>query len=263
MISIKERDALVEYSFLFILGAVLGSFLNVVILRVPKEQSIIYPGSTTPCCNKKISWFHNIPLLSYIFLRAKCSYCNTKISKNYFLVEFLAALIMVLVFYKNGFYLNSFIIVSFFYLLLVLSFIDFAYKAVPSTILLLTFILVFFIKNDFYQSLENALLFAGAAVLLNFLITYYIQNIKAKFKKDESLKEQTALGEGDIPIIASVGILLGVEAGLFSILLAAIFAIIPAVYYLIKKDEIETPFIPFLSLGIFIEYIYEISKAFK
>ena len=96
--------------------------------------------------------------------------------------------------------------------LVVLSLYDFKYKAVPDYLLLIVFILSFFASSfSLIESLKNAFLFSGAFVLLNFVITFYIQNIKSKLLKDESLKTQVALGEGDIPIIAMIGIILGVS----------------------------------------------------
>ena len=101
------------------------------------------------------------------------------------------------------------------------------------------------------------MLFAGGFVLLDFFITFYIQNIKSRFTKNEALKQQTALGEGDIPIIAIIGGVLGVKLGLVAIFLSSIFAIIPAILNNIIKKDIETPFIPFLALALFIVYNYD------
>ena len=90
----------------------------------------------------------------------------------------------------------------------------------------------------------------------------YIQNIKYKLTKDETLRTQKALGEGDIPIVAVIGAVLGLQAGFIAIFLGALFAIIPSIYNLIFKKDIETPFIPYLSLGFFAEYIFLFSKGF-
>jgi leader peptidase (prepilin peptidase) / N-methyltransferase len=88
-------------------------------------------------------------------------------------------------------------------------------------------------------------------------VTFYIQNIKAKITKNEELRTQKALGEGDIPIVAIIGGILGVKLGLFAIIFASIFALFPALYGQIKHKEIETPFIPYLSLGLFVVFIFE------
>ena len=99
------------------------------------------------------------------------------------------------------------------------------------------------------------LIFTGGFVLLEIFITFYIQNIKAKILKDETLKTQKAMGEGDIPIIAILGGILGIELGLIAIFLSAILAIIPSLINSIIKKEIETPFIPFLAIALFLVFI--------
>ena len=161
-----------------------------------------------------------------------------------------------------GFSLEYFFILALFYTLLVLSFIDLKYKAVPDWILLLVLVLGFCsIYNDFFNSIKYAFIFAGAFVILDFIITFYIQNIKAKIVEDENLKTQKALGEGDLPVIAVIGAVLGITSGIIAIFLAALFAIIPSIYNNMKKNEKETAFIPYLSLGFFVEYIFQISKV--
>ena len=148
--------------------------------------------------------------------------------------------------------------------LLVLSFYDLKYKAVPDYLLLIVFILSFFVTNfSIIESFKNAFLFCGAFVLLNFVITFYIQNIKSKILKDETLKNQEALGVGDIPIIALIGIILGLSGGVIAIFLAAFFAIIPSIYSNFIKKDIQTPFIPYLVLGFFTEYFFNLETFLK
>lgn len=250
--------------FSFILGAVFGSFLNVLIIRLPLNKSVIFPRSKCPKCKSIISWYYNIPLLSYIFLRGKCFFCNKKISVQYFIVELLSAFITMALFNEIGLNIELIFLLVFFYSLIVLSFIDLKYKAVPDYLLLLLFIGSFFAtKFDLFEALKNAFIFSGAFVLLNFILSFYIQNIKAKILKDKSLEDQEALGEGDIPVLASIGVLLGIEAGLIAVFLAAFFAIIPAVYAQFIKKDIQTPFIPYLSLGILVEYFFHIENFLR
>lgn len=263
MIFLKEREDLEVFSFIF--GAVIGSFLNVLILKLPLSQSILTLNrSKCPSCNHTIIWYHNIPLLSYLFLKARCAYCDCKISFQYFLVELLSAILSLILFLKLGLSLE-FIYMSFLsYVLIVLSFIDLRYKAVPDYLLLIVLTASFFATNfSILESFKNAFLFAGALILLNFVVTFYIQNIKSKILKDDSLKTQEALGEGDIPIIAMLGIILGVEGGLVAIFLAAFFAIIPSIYLNLVKKDIQTPFIPYLVLGFYAEYFFSLETYIK
>ena len=242
--------------FSFIFGLCIGSFLNVLIIKLPKNESIFTKDrSKCPSCNHLIFWYHNIPLFSYLYLKAKCSYCGAKISFQYFLVELLSAIITLALFIKLGLNQEFIFMCLLSYVLIMLSFIDLKYKAVPDYLLLIVFILSFSATNfSIIDSFRNAFLFSGAFVLLNFIITFYIQNIKSRILKDENLKTQEALGVGDIPIIALIGIILGVNSGLVAIFLAAFFAIIPAIYSNFVKKDIQTPFIPYLVLGFFTEY---------
>ncbi|MFA6740705.1 MAG: prepilin peptidase [Arcobacteraceae bacterium] len=262
MIFLKERDALELFSFIF--GICIGSFLNVLILRLPKNESLMTARSHCPKCNHVIYWYHNIPLFSYLFLRAKCSYCGTKISFLYFFIELISGIITLALFLKLGLNQEFIFMVLLSYVLITLSFIDFKYKAVPDYLLLLVFIVSFFASTfSIIEAFKNAFLFSGAFILLNFVITFYIQNIKSRILKDESLKTQEALGEGDIPIIAMFGIILGINSGLIAIFLAAIFAIIPAIYSNFVKKDIQTPFIPYLILGFFTEYFFDLETIIK
>ena len=250
--------------FSFIFGICIGSFLNVLILRLPKNESLMTARSHCPKCNHVIYWYHNIPLFSYLFLRAKCSYCGTKISFLYFFIELISGIITLALFLKLGLNQEFIFMVLLSYVLITLSFIDFKYKAVPDYLLLLVFIVSFFASTfSIIEAFKNAFLFSGAFILLNFVITFYIQNIKSRILKDESLKTQEALGEGDIPIIAMFGIILGINSGLIAIFLAAIFAIIPAIYSNFVKKDIQTPFIPYLILGFFTEYFFDLETIIK
>ena len=135
--------------------------------------------------------------------------------------------------------------------LIVLVLYDFKYKAVPDYLLILLVLFASFTHNfDFAIAFQ----FAGAIVILELFITFYIQNIKIKITKDERLRTQKALGEGDIPIFAVIGGILGIKLGVGAIFISAICAIIGALFYIFIKKENETPFIPFLTMGLSIVY---------
>ena len=161
-------------------------------------------------------------------------------------------------------FLNLISTVALFTVMIWLCIYDFKYKAVPDYLLLIVFILSFFVSPyPFLESLKYGLLFAGAFVLLNFILTFYIQNIKARIYKDESLKTQEALGEGDIPFIASMGIILGTFEGVVSLFLAAIFAIIPSIYARVINKDLQIPFIPYLFLGFLCGYLFDLESLLK
>ncbi len=251
------------YIFVSLFALCFGSFLNVLIYRLPLGKSIIMPNSHCPNCKTKIKYYHNIPILSYFFLRGKCEECKKPISFFYPFVEFITALVTFITFLKLGLTYEFFSTTLVFYILIVLSFIDLKYKAVPDYLLVLVLIASFFaINTDFINALQNGFIFAGAFIILDFLLTFYIQNIKYKLTKDESLRTQKALGEGDIPIVFVIGLILGVKAGFTAIFFGALCAIIPSIYNILFKKDIETPFIPYLAIGFFIEFIFILSEGF-
>ncbi len=244
-----------EFSILiFILGSMIGSFLNMLIYRLPLQISLINPKrSICPNCGNQIKWSENIPILSYLFLKGKCSNCKEPISSSYFFVEVLSGGVFVALFLKFGLDTTFVLYSLLFSLLILLSFIDLKYKAVPDYLLLMALFLSFFLPNFVFG---DALMFAGGFVLLDFVVTFYIQNIKSRITNNEELQNQKALGEGDIPIVAIIGGALGLKLGLFAIIVAAITAIFPALYGQMKHKEIETPFIPYLFLGLFFVLLF-------
>ena len=230
-----------EVGILVLFGLLFGSFLNVLILRIPKEESVVFPGSHCTACNNKLKWWHNIPLFSYLILGGKCHFCKDKISIQYPIIEFLTALLFGLVYYKLGNITYGFIAGLVFALLLGLSLIDLRYKAVPDSLNLAALTLAIFASPAILTNLTNALLYAGGFALLRFYVSYIV-------KKE-------ALGEADIMIAATIGAMVGLKLGALAIFLSAIIAL--PVFMITKKKDLEVPFIPFLALALFIVYIFD------
>jgi leader peptidase (prepilin peptidase)/N-methyltransferase len=239
------------YITVFIIGLIFGSFLNVLIHRLPLGISLFKPlGSSCTHCNYRIKWHENIPVFSYLFLKGKCSNCSNPISIAYPLVELTTALVTLLLYMNYWLNWELIVTIALFYTLIVLSLIDLKYKAVPDYLLIVAVILAILVGDLMY-----ILIFAGGFALLELAITFYIQNIKAKITKNKELETQSALGEGDIPIAGVIGGLLGLHLGISAIFLATLLGLLLSIYNLLSKKEIETPFIPFLSLGLFITFI--------
>ena len=239
------------YTIIFLIGLIFGSFLNMLIHRIPSGVSLFKPlGSTCIHCKHNIKWHENIPVFSYLFLKGKCSNCSKPISIIYPLVELTTALVTLLLYMNYSPNWELIVTIALFYTLIVLSFIDLKYKAVPDYLLIIAVILTVIVGD-----LIDILIFAGGFVLLELVITFYIQNIKAKITKNKDLETQSALGEGDIPIAGVIGGLLGLHLGISAIFMAAVLGLLLSIYNLLSKKEIETPFIPFLSLGLFITFI--------
>ena len=227
-------------AFSILIGLAVGSFLNVLILRIPKGKSVAFPPSHCPKCKKRLEWWHNIPLLSYILLGGKCYFCKAKISIQYPLVELATSLIYALTFLKSGDFVQTLIVSSVFALLLALSLIDFKYKAVPDSLNLMALTISIF-SGHVITSFTEALLFAGGFTLLRFYVSY--------FAKKE------ALGEADIMIAATMGAILGVKLGLFAIFLSAIIAL--PIFLIAGKKDMQLPYIPFLALALYLTYMFD------
>ena len=239
------------YIIIFIIGLIFGSFLNVLIYRLPLDISLFKPlGSTCTHCKHRIKLHENIPVFSYLLLKGKCSNCSKPISIVYPFVELTTALVTLLLYMNYWLNWELIVTIALFYTLIVLSFIDLKYKAVPDYLLIVAVILTIIVGD-----LTNILIFAGGFVLLELVLTFYIQNVKAKITKNKDLETQSALGEGDIPIAGVIGGLLGLHLGISAIFLATLLGLSLSIYNLLSKKEIETPFIPFLSLGLFITFI--------
>ncbi len=239
--------AIVTYLFIFVVGTIIGSFLNVLIVRIPKEESIAFPASHCVHCNTPLRPWHNIPLFSWLFLRGKCAFCGGPISVQYPIIELLSGIIFIILFIKMGLSLATLGIAFVFLLLLTLSVIDFYYKMVPDSLNLAALTLAIvsvwslpMLLNNFV----NALIFAGAFSLLRFYISYAIK--------------QEAMGEADIMIAATMGALLGIELTLAAIFLSAVLALPAMILLRNETDESkQVPYIPFLAVATWIVYIFD------
>lgn len=229
-----------EGGLVTLFGLLFGSFLNVLILRIPKEESVVFPASHCPKCNNNLKWWHNIPLFSWLFLRGKCAFCDAKISIQYPLIELTSMLLFALAYLKTESVTHAVVVGLVFALLLGLSVIDFRYKAVPDSLNLGALTLAIFSSSLILTNFVNALLFAGGFALLRFYVSYAI-------KKE-------ALGEADIMIASTIGAMVGVKLGAVTIFLSAIIAL--PVFIYIKEKDYEVPFIPFLALALFIVYMF-------
>ncbi|MBL0686726.1 MAG: prepilin peptidase [Sulfurospirillum sp.] len=222
-----------------LIGVIIGSFLNVIILRVPKNENISLPASHCMTCQKPLKWYHNIPIFSWILLGGKCAFCKEKISIQYIIIEFLTACMFISIALRIDSVSEAFIYSILFSMLLALSVIDLKYKAVPDCISIPT-LFVSFLVGDFFNSFSSALFLIGGFTLLRFVVSWII-------KKD-------AMGEADIIIAGIIGATVGVELGLIAIYISALMALI--VFFILSKKEYELPFIPFLAFGLYITWIF-------
>ena len=240
------------YTFTFLFGAIVGSFLNVCILRIPKGESVVHPGSRCPNCKAAIAFYDNIPLLSYLILRGRCRACRKKISPRYFVVELLTASLTLALFYKFGLgpaFLTSFIFVA---ALIVISFIDLDAMIIPDVISLSGIVLGLLfsivgrtVLEDPFEVFPSPLssligLVVGGGFLLAVGWIYEI------FTKVEGM------GGGDIKLFAMIGAFLGWQSLLATLLLASLGGSVIGLTVMLVKGvgrRHPIPFGPFLCLG--------------
>ncbi len=231
-----------------VLGLIFGSFLNVLIYRLPLNQSIIFPSSYCPYCQKKINWFHNIPLLSFFFLKGVSNCCNKKISIRYPIVELISSTLWIWSYY----YLNTAIDQAIFLIigscLLTIFFTDLNHFFISFELNLIIFIssLSYFLINDLgnikYHFLSMFLLSFYFLILM--LLSSYL------LKKD-------TMGYGDIVLIAVVTFWLGLIDGLLIIFFASLFSIIHWLILKISsnKKDIILPFGSTISLATILIFV--------
>ncbi len=237
-----EGLKLIYKIFAFIFGSIFGSFLNVLIYRLPRDMDVVFLPSHCPHCKRKILWYHNIPIISYVLLGGKCAYCGEKISPRYPIVELLSAI--------NLLYLYNLFGISFelaFYFLISSSFIVMIFTDLETRILpdeltiggtLLSILWSF--KEDGITPLSSI---SGA--LFGFFMLFFVWFFYKKFRGEEGM------GFGDIKLIAMIGALLGVRKMLLLLILSSFSALILGGLYmaLLKKDKkYELPFGSFMSL---------------
>jgi len=228
---------LVIGGMVFIFGIMIGSFLNVVIYRIPKNESIAFPASKCQSCQTPLKWYHNIPIFSWLALGGKCAFCKDPIAKQYPMVEFITGLIFVALFMKLGLVWYLPFVAASFAALFALVMIDFKYMAVPDSVnfAALAFALV---QPDFLHALMYAAIAAGGLYLIGLLSSL--------------LARKQAMGGADVIVAGTMGALLGFPNFFIAIFLSAILAMIPA---MIWRDK-GVPFVPFLALATFLVYLY-------
>ncbi len=254
----------------FVFGIVFGSFLNVLIYRIPKNESVVYPSSHCPKCGNKLKFYHNVPILSWFFLKGRCGFCKEKISVEYPVVEFLSGIITASIVYKYSLSVHVIFVSLSFLMLLALSVIDLKYKMVPDSLNLLAIcfaVLGAWNLEGLVENFKNALLFAGGFTLLRFALSYYLTSKEIRFfnKTKTSWNRHydrvtliEAMGEGDIMVASTMGALLGVKLTLAAVFLSALLALPVMIYVQNRsKEEQRVPFVPFLSLATFITFLFD------
>ncbi len=233
-----------------IFGSIVGSFLNVCIIRLPKEESIVWPGSHCPLCKNPIKFYDNLPLISYIMLKGKCRHCHGPISFQYPLIEGITALSSLILFMKFGPSLSYLFYFLFVAALIVITVIDLYHQIIPDVISLpgigvglgASLIIP---EITFFNSLVGILLGGGSLFLVATLYQWL-------FKRE-------GMGGGDVKLLAMIGAFLGWKAVILTILLGSLIGSITGIIIMVLKGKdfkYAIPFGPFLSLGAVISLSY-------
>lgn len=236
--------------FCFVAGLVFGSFANVCILRVPERKSIVWPGSTCPKCQKPIKWYDNIPVLSWLFLRAKCRQCKQPISMQYPLVELVMGLFFALAAHKFGYsfkLLESCILI---FGLVCLTAIDLKHLLLPDVFTLPGIALGLLLA---LASPDRSFLDALFGVLLGGGFFYAIAYIYAVLRKREGL------GGGDIKLMGTLGAFLGWQCIPYIILVSSLVGSVLGVLILTvrrKGMSTEIPYGPYIAVAA-LSFLFE------
>lgn len=237
---------------IFIFGAIVGSFLNVCILRLPKEESIVSPPSHCPLCKTPIPFYDNIPLLSYICLWGRCRFCGESISPRYIIVEFLMAVFSVLLLSRLGlglaFFVNFILVAA----LIVITFIDLDVRIVPDIISLpgiglglLSSIVHYQWPTDRLLNLPSpvssllGILIGGGTLLLVAWAYQFFTGVEG-------------MGGGDIKLLAMIGAFLGWPSIPVTLFVASLTGSVVGLIFMLTKgvdSKYALPFAPFLCLG--------------
>ena len=239
-------------SMVFIFGAVVGSFLNVCVARLPKEESIVSPPSHCPLCKTPIAFYDNIPLISYLHLRGRCRSCREKISPRYFVVEFLLAVLAVLLFSRFGLGLAFFVNFVLVAALIVITFIDLDVRIVPDVISLpgIAVGLVVSIVNSQWLMVQSLLLPTPLSSALGILLGGGVLLLVAWSYQFFTGIE--GMGGGDIKLLAMIGAFLGWPSIPVALFFASLIGSIVGVAFMLKKgvdSKYALPFAPFLCFG--------------
>jgi leader peptidase (prepilin peptidase) / N-methyltransferase len=235
----------------FIVGLFVGSFLNVCILRIPEEKSVVKPRSHCPKCGKTLRWYMNIPVASYLYLRGRCAYCRAKISKRYPLIEILTGILfaVVIYIYPDEWQLWP-AFLYFMCALIVSTFTDLDHWIIPDLVTL-PGIVVGLVSAAlapqliFWPHLIGAIFGGGIFMVVNFV---YLK-----------IAHKDGIGGGDVKFLAMVGAILGFTGALGTLILSSLVGSILGIALILMRKvggKSALPFGPFLALGALCTFLF-------
>lgn len=231
-------------------GLIVGSFLNVVVARLPHRKSLVSPPSHCPQCQAKIKWYDNFPVFSYLFLRGQCRECHTKISVRYPIIELLTAFLFLVVKVRFGYswvlWIRDFPFIA---ILIATTFIDLEHRLIPDPLSLGG--LVLGLATSFFDPVLGfvpALMGAGVGFIFFYGMAWYYQKRTGR----------SGLGGGDIKFLAMLGAFLGVKGVITTVLVSSVTGTVIGLTWAWiqkRKDPSQSmmktsiPYGPFLVIG--------------
>jgi len=245
----------VDLVFVIILGALWGSFANVCIIRIPQGKGVVFGRSFCVKCKKKIQWFDNIPIISFLLLKSKCRNCKTKISFQYFLVESISLINFLVLYLIFGISLTTLLLIILSVVFLIVFFIDLKHYIIPNSLTYSMMILGFIKSFDpnldpIFPNFLNSLI----GGLLGYGIIWSIIYFYRQFKKKEGM------GLGDAKLFAVIGFWFGWISIPFVVFLSSIIALLSVLPDLLrssKKLSSQIPFGPFIILGTIFYLVFQ------
>ena len=251
----------------FIFGSIIGSFLNVCIHRMPLGESVVWPRSHCPKCNKRIPGYDNVPFLSYLILKGRCRFCKERISLRYPIVEFLSASMFLLLFMRFGLSYDFFLYIVLACSLIIATFVDLRHRIIPDEVsiggMIVGFILstlkgvslkpLYFSFSPMVNSLLGILIGGGVIYLTGFVfdLVYF-----KMLKKPPIQGETESMGGGDVKLLAMIGAFLGIKGALLTFITAPFFGLIFGLINLLSKKDHTIAYGPFLSLGALVSLFW-------
>ena len=237
------------YLALFFFGIICGSFANVCIYRLPKNKSIVTGRSSCPNCKKKIIWYDNIPLLSFILLKSKCRFCKKPINSQYFIVELITAISFVSIYYFFGLTLATLLLSILSVFFIIIFFIDLKHFIIPNELTFPLMIIGFFksfdpnLNQTIFPNYINSLIGGVFGYLIIWLIIFFYKKVRKK----------EGMGLGDAKLLAVVGFWFGWFSIPFTIFMSSVVALIfvlPSLINKSRKMSSQIPFGPYIIIAV-------------
>ena len=244
-----------EMAFAFALGSMVGSFLNVCILRLPKNESILFPPSHCMKCRAAIAWYDNVPVLSFCILGARCRHCRAPISWQYPIVEMLTGFLFVLFYRQFGLGPKGVLYLYLSLALLVQSVIDLRTRIIPDSITIPAMVVGLVASAAFPEIHDRSTHMAGFWESLKGLLLgggfLYAAGTLAEF-----LLKKEAMGGGDVKLLAAIGAAIGWRGVVWTIFVSSVTGSVVGLYNRVRHGEELIPFGPYLALGAFLYFFF-------